>query len=214
MTEWITASASAILVMVTIVYVVLTGKLAKEARRSSEAAQRSAENSRLAAEASERAATVAEAALQVSFEAEMELLTARRFINITVAGANVYLHRADFDKGLGRVTSEGRTEVTDDRIELRTVEGYPDFPRFLHAGRPVSLTFSDPAPVMTTDQCVFGMLTITYSLSPASPTRDTFTWFTSNHDISARLMAEQAAKSNPDHFSPREGTSIPDSGAS
>jgi hypothetical protein len=92
-----TAILTAVLVVVTIIYVVLTGRLARHASSTADAAARSAESARNAAEASLRSADAAEAALPINFDAAYHAIpeVEQYWIEVVCLGATVFVHSAE-----------------------------------------------------------------------------------------------------------------------
>lgn len=169
---WI-ALATGGLVIVTLVYVVITWKIARHAAASADAARDSASAAAEAAEATRRAASIAEANLPVAFRAEYGDPiggTSAGTLRIICEGSRLYVHGASL---LGVVhDSEHGEQPHVVRGELQLVKpatdipglALQDLPALLHKDDP--LAFRWPGSPVRTDKTNVAYVTIRYSIDP------------------------------------------------
>lgn len=155
--------------LVTAVYAVLTWLIARRTGDAAKAAQVSAEASRKAAESAARATAVAEASLHVEFEAKIRpMRNGEVWLNVKAKSASVYVHsvvaKLTVVRDLDPLNMEKAAVVSLVPAAATGSVSNWDFPKFLHVGEEVSLSWPRPI-VRPGDDAVYGFLDFDYSLT-------------------------------------------------
>jgi hypothetical protein len=160
-----TAILTAALVVVTIIYVVLAGRLARHASSAADAAARSAESARNAAEASLRSVDAAEAALPINFDAAYRTIpeVEQYWIEVVSLGGTVFVHSAEVIFSMFE-TSDGQSHG-----ETGPLRADEPLPAKKHRGETVH--FSWPWGQVSADSTPAATLVIGYSVRESAAPR-------------------------------------------
>jgi len=159
--EW-TAIGTIALSLVTIVYVVVTGRIARSAAKSAASAKD-------AAEAAARSARIAEAGLYVDFAARYDHESSKlgnRWIELECTGGTVYFHGAQLDLAVYFPPGDEKLKFAAGTFE---VDDPPKLPALMHRGEWAHLRWAWGE--VDLERHVSGTLTIEYSLQEAGSTR-------------------------------------------
>ena len=158
--EWTAISVGA-LVLVTLIYVVVTGRLMRHAGRSARAAESAAKSAERAAVETSRVTAIAEASLRIDFAASYTDVTGiGPHVTLRSRGATVFVRRVVVDMGLIRAAGKDEPEMINGELPL--ADAREKLPYLLH--RDEMLGFRWPFPTVNVREMAIAFLVVEYSV--------------------------------------------------
>lgn len=179
--QWVGSSLTAVLVVLTAVYVWQTGRIAKKTADSAESSRLASEAALSAAEAAERSATIAEASLRLRFTIKPSRHSdGLVWFTIRAKGATVWLHGAAVD--IGHVTRSNGLFEDIAAAELVHPHGDP-LPLLLRRGKAgVSLQWPVPQ-YRADDQSISVRIIVRYSYGRTDEAKSERVWAIQPKDL-------------------------------